>query len=196
MSKKQSNSYPEYEDIGDFDFFDFSDVDPVDIKKGSVAANLSALMVYSNISQSQLAKKLKWKASRLSKVLSGQQNLTLKTISDITFALEYDFELCFHKPNETLTVQPWEKKLNALEVHEPKKTQHYLIWQVQTPQQVEHDIQSENTKDFYISCTSFNKDVTPNLSRAKPVLIEQPQDQFKDIFSWKDCYLSEKFENV
>lgn len=196
MSKQISNTYLECEDIGDFDFFDFSDVDPIDIKKGSVAANLSALMVYSNITQSQLAKKLKWKASRLSKVLSGQQNLTLKTIADITFALEYDFELCFHKPSETLTAQPWEKKLNTLEVKEPKKTKHYLIWQIQTAQQVVHDIQSEKSKDFYISCTNFERDETPHLSRTKTVWLEQPEDQFKDIFSWKDHQSLEKIENV
>jgi len=196
MNKEISNTYLDDEDIGDFDFFDFSDVDPIEVKKASVAANLSALIAYSHITQSQLAKKLNWKASRLSKVLSGQQNLTLKTISDISFALEYDFELCFHKPSETLTVQPWEKKLNTLEVREPRNTQHYLIWQIQTAQQVEEDIKSERPKDFYISCMNYGREETPHIKRTKTVWLEQPEDQFKDVFSWKNNRLLDGVENV
>ena len=42
MNKEISNTYLDDDDIGDFDFFDFSDVDPIEVKKASVAANLSS----------------------------------------------------------------------------------------------------------------------------------------------------------
>lgn len=150
MTKKITNSF---DDIGDFDFFDFSDVDPVEVKKGAIANDLCALIAHEHLSRAKLARKLKWKPSRLTKVLSGEQNLTVKTITDIAVALEYDFRICFHKIHETIDVQPWEKKLRAIPkvVEQKKSSNNFLIWQVQTCDEVKEDIRADRAKDLYIS---------------------------------------------
>lgn len=93
----------------EFDLFDFSNLDPIDIKKESIASNLSALISFSGIKRKELAKKLNQKESQLSKTLSGKENLTIKTISKIAFVLDYDFEIVFHKNNSIPAyIQPWE----------------------------------------------------------------------------------------
>lgn len=94
----------------DFDLFDFSNLNPIDIKKESIAADLSALISYEGLQRKQMAKLLNQKESQLSKTLSGRENLTIKTISKIVFALGYDFEIVFHKniPNVRTYMQPWE----------------------------------------------------------------------------------------
>ena len=58
----------------EFDLFDFSNLDPIDIKKESIASNLSALISFSGIKRKELAKKLNQKESQLSKTLSGKEN--------------------------------------------------------------------------------------------------------------------------
>lgn len=45
------------------------------------------------MTQKELADKLGWKTSRVSKVLHGTSNLTLKTIFDVCEALETDFDV-------------------------------------------------------------------------------------------------------
>lgn len=107
MRKENSNTEIAQED--DFDFFDFSDVDPFFAKRNAVANELLALISHENISRKKLSENLEWAPSRLSKVLSGEQNLTVKTITAISLALGYDFSIYFHKIHKKEMVQPWEK---------------------------------------------------------------------------------------
>lgn len=93
------------------ELFDFSDVDPVEIKKTAIASNFCALIDHAGLNRAELAKKLDWKPSRLSKVLNGTQNLTIKTIVELCVALDYDFDIHFHKANEHRSLQPWESNL-------------------------------------------------------------------------------------
>lgn len=150
MTTEITNSF---DDIGDFDFFDFSDVDPVEVKKSAIANDLCALIAHENLSRAKLAKKLNWKPSRLSRVLSGKQNLTVRTITEIAVALEYDFKVYFHKAQEVLYVQPWESTLRSTPkvIEQKSSSKNYFVWNLQTCDEVEHDIQTNNAKDFYIS---------------------------------------------
>lgn len=50
-------------------------------KCGDIAMQIAAYMKQEGVSQKQLAQKLNMKESRLSKVLSGSANLSLKTIT-------------------------------------------------------------------------------------------------------------------
>ena len=93
------------------DLFDFSDADPVDTKKTSIASNFCALIHHVGISRTELAEKLCWKPSRVSKVLDGSQNMTIKTMVELAVALDYDFDIHFHKINEHRSLQPWEDNL-------------------------------------------------------------------------------------
>lgn len=110
--KIMKNNLPSHNVLNKEDFsylFDFSDFNTVDLSKEKIASSLAALISYSGIKRKDLAKKLKWKESRLSKALSGRQNLTLKSITEITVALGYDFDIIFHKDyNIKPYIQPWE----------------------------------------------------------------------------------------
>lgn len=110
--KIMKNNLPSHNVLNKDDFsylFDFSDFNTVDLSKEKIASSLAALISYSGIKRKDLAKKLKWKESRLSKALSGRQNLTLKSITEITVALGYDFDIIFHKDyNIKPYIQPWE----------------------------------------------------------------------------------------
>ena len=107
------NEIMSMQDPEDFfdDLFNFSEEDPVDIKKTSIASNFCALIHHSGVSRAELAEKLDWKLSRISKVLNGSQNLTIKTMVEIAVALDYDFDIHFHKINEHRSLQPWEDNL-------------------------------------------------------------------------------------
>lgn len=147
MTKEITSSFD------DFDFFDFSDVDPIEVKKSAVANELCALMAHKNLSRARLAERLNWKASRLTKVLSGQQNLTVKTITEVATALEYDFKLCFYKSYEVIHVQPWEKSLRSIPrvIEEKTSSKQFMIWQLQTRDEVKKDFENNEFRAFYIS---------------------------------------------
>ena len=109
------NSLAKIENAEDFfnELFDFSEECPVDIKKVAIATNFSALIHHVGKSKSEIADDLGWKRSRLSKVLSGEQNLTIKTMVDLSNAVGYDFDVIFHKSNvfSHRSLQPWESNL-------------------------------------------------------------------------------------
>ena len=100
-------------DIADFftDLFDFSHISPVDVKKNAIASNFCSLIYHCGLKKNDLAHKLGWEPSRLSKVLNGNENLTIKTMVELSVALDYDFDMIFHKAYEHRSLQPWESNL-------------------------------------------------------------------------------------
>lgn len=68
------------------------------LKAQDVCIQLAAAVARSGMSKSQLAEKLGWTPSRISHVLNGSANLTLKTIFEITHALGLDFKLSVQAP--------------------------------------------------------------------------------------------------
>lgn len=83
------------------------EIDQFDEKKEQVANDLAALLAFSEVSRTELAEALSWKKSRISKVLSGNENLTLKTISEIVEKIDYDFDIIFRKKVNAPALQPW-----------------------------------------------------------------------------------------
>ena len=63
--------------------------------KKIIADHLKSIIVHNGFNQNSLSELLGWKTSRMSKVLSGDSNLTLKTIFDICKALDFDFDIVF-----------------------------------------------------------------------------------------------------
>ena len=59
-------------------------------KQGDIAARISGLLKEKNLKQADLAKMLDMKKSQVSKILAGNANLTLKTISRIETVLGDD----------------------------------------------------------------------------------------------------------
>lgn len=84
-------------------------VDPsLGVLRSIVAADLHAAMVSANLNQSKLASKLGWSRARVSQVFSGDENLTVETISQIANACGFKFDVAFRRPKSARAVQPWE----------------------------------------------------------------------------------------
>ena len=78
-----------------------------ELKVQDIAINLANAVAQSGMTQKELADKLGWKTSRMSKVLHGASNLTLKTMFQVCEALDIDFDVHFggkHHLNEQIQV--------------------------------------------------------------------------------------------
>lgn len=161
MTKENHNT--EIAENSEFDFFDFSDVDPFFTKKNAVANELLALISHENISRKQLCESLDWAPSRLSKVLSGEQNITVKTITAISLALGYDFSIYFHKIHKKEMVQPWEKTSyisNISQINTISEIKKYNInVHIQSKEDVMMDLLCGRGKESYLSVSVNEKAV-------------------------------------
>ena len=89
----------------------FSDLEPLsafEIKKDSVATQLAALMAHCGKNRSEMAEELGWMKSRVTRILSGHGNLTIKTICEFSTHLGYDFDVVFHSYDQRRPLQPWQ----------------------------------------------------------------------------------------
>lgn len=66
-----------------------------DIKAQKIAVDLTNAFLQSGMTQQELADKLGWRPSRVSKVLHGASNLTLKTLFQVCRAMGMDFDVTF-----------------------------------------------------------------------------------------------------
>src|SRR5699024_12194056 len=64
-----------------------------ELEAQKVAVELAAAVADAGITQAELAQRLGWKPARVSKVLHGATNLTLKTLFELSEALGLDFAL-------------------------------------------------------------------------------------------------------
>lgn len=78
-------------------------------KRDDVAITLTGMLHAKGMSFAELAEKLGWKRSRVSKALSGRENLTTNTIAEIVKAAGFDFDIAVRKPSEVRHFQPWEQ---------------------------------------------------------------------------------------
>jgi len=151
MTKENHNT--EIAENSEFDFFDFSDVDPFFTKKNAVANEILALISHEIISRKQLCESLNWAPSRLSKVLSGEQNITVKTITAISLALGYKKEM----------VQPWEKTSyisNISQANTISEIKKYNInVHIQSKEDVMMDLLCGRGKESYLSVSVNEKAV-------------------------------------
>ncbi|MCL5041547.1 MAG: helix-turn-helix domain-containing protein [Gammaproteobacteria bacterium] len=76
------------ESLGDEDF-------RFELKAQQVAVDLAEVFARTNLTQQELADRLGWKKSRVSKVLHGATNLTLKTLFQMSEAMDSDFQVVF-----------------------------------------------------------------------------------------------------
>ena len=84
----------------DFDF---------EVKAQEVAVNLTSLMLHAGWTRADLARYLDWKPGRVSKILGGEENLTLRTLFHIYQALGYTFDVLPRKEAERAPMQPWQR---------------------------------------------------------------------------------------
>lgn len=89
-------------------------------KRSEVGSELAGLVGFEHISRKKLADDLGWKESRVSRVLSGKENLTLKSIFEIADALGYQFDVVYRKEKERRPLQPWNRtaiKRDIIKLH-------------------------------------------------------------------------------
>jgi transcriptional regulator with XRE-family HTH domain len=79
------------------------------LKAQDIAVTLARAVAERGLSQADLAKALDWKPSRVSRVLHGDSNLTLRTIMEIAEACDLDFDLILRRAGEPRAAQPWEQ---------------------------------------------------------------------------------------
>lgn len=135
------------------------DVDMSIIKMEQAASHLVGLLRYRKISRSELAKQLGWSKSRVTRVLSGDVNLTIKTITTITEKLGYDFDIIFHNCDYEKPKQPWqvdrEKSLlhSALSSHSAESSG--VLLELQTGEQVVDAVLAGKERELYLSVMSI-----------------------------------------
>lgn len=130
--------------------------DPFNVKKDRLASELAALMSYCRKSRTSIADELGWKKSQVTRLLSGNQNPTLKTLWDFSSHLGYDFDIVFRSFQEQEeNRQPWHKSsvvdFIAPNVENVFKFIHQV--KVQTPIEVVKDCFEGRASAVYISIT-------------------------------------------
>lgn len=142
----------------------FSDLDPMDpfeFKKSYLSTQLAALASFSGKSRAELAEGLGWKKSRVSKVLSGDCNFTIKTVWEFVSYCGFDFDIQFLAAGAIRPKQPWQIQTVALSKGVPSFGNSVTaIFDIQTAGQVAADLVAGNHKPMYISvANSINNDL-------------------------------------
>ena len=79
-----------------------------ELKAVDGAADLTLLLHHAGKTCADLARALGWSRSRVSQVLSGQENLTVQTIAAVSKALGFTFDVAFRKTSAVTAQQPWD----------------------------------------------------------------------------------------
>jgi len=79
-------------------------------KAQEVSAALASAVCRAGLNRAQLAQKLGWKPSRVSKILTGSSNLTLKTIFQICQAIDLEFDVVLRKAAPAVKPEACEDK--------------------------------------------------------------------------------------
>lgn len=155
LQKSPASSLRASDEMADM-FADLPEMDLLTLKKDQVAIQLAALMSYAGRTRTSMADSLGWKKSRVSRVLSGNGNPTVKTIFEFCSVLDYDFDLVFRKPNESRANQPWQSSQTLpqpnwfLSISAPIQFTNEL----QSPGGVLRDVKSNNLGHVYVKLTA------------------------------------------
>lgn len=79
-----------------------------DIKTQEVATDLACALGEAGMTRAQLCERLDWKPSRMSKILGGGANLTLRTLHQLCEAMGLEFDVILRQPQQSRAAQPWE----------------------------------------------------------------------------------------
>lgn len=79
------------------------------LKKIQWASALNALMIHSGKSRSEMAQLCGISKGRITRILSGEANLTIETICLFANVLKFDVDIAFFNSPTTKPFQPWNK---------------------------------------------------------------------------------------
>lgn len=77
-------------------------------KREDAAIALTGMLHSAGMSRADLARRLDWKASRVTRALSGNENLTINTLAEIINAAGMDFDIMLRSRRACRALQPWE----------------------------------------------------------------------------------------
>lgn len=84
-----------------------SSITTVELKKMQWASALNGLMIYAGKTRTEMAEISGISKGRITRILSGDSNLTLETICKFANALGYDVDIAFYDSSATKPYQPW-----------------------------------------------------------------------------------------
>lgn len=147
------DSFPTEDDFHDL-FSDLEQLEPFDIKKEELAAQLAALLSCVEETRSGFANKSGWKKSRVSNVLNGRGNPTFKTLWEFARYLGYEADLHFRRPNELPAKQPWNFRKQEIQSTSRIEKCSLYPFEVQTAKEVAKDMLEGKHKELYLSITT------------------------------------------
>jgi transcriptional regulator with XRE-family HTH domain len=106
----QSGIAPEAADLADLWAILHGEAARFELKKSEIGSEMASLLAFHEITRAKIANKLGWPESRLSKVLSGKENLTIKTIFEFCDAFGVEFDVIFRKLGGQRAPQLWENQ--------------------------------------------------------------------------------------
>lgn len=121
--------------------------DSLELKKMQWGSALNALMIHSGKTRSEMAQCSGITKGRITRILSGDANLTLETVCKFAHALGYDVDIAFYNSTETKPYQPWNKGQGEFATYRKIKT---LMLHDITPTTVIHAASKDGLTPTYI----------------------------------------------
>ncbi|MGZ3821853.1 MAG: helix-turn-helix domain-containing protein [Mucilaginibacter sp.] len=181
-------SLPRKQNFNDL-FSELKPLDPFDVKKEELSAQLCSLLSFSEKSRTEFSNLSGWKKSRISSILNGKGNPTFKTLWEFASFLGYEADLNFRKPSEAHAKQPW--SLRSVEPQYTIYTNAALLFKCQTARDVAKDMLEGNHQEHYISISMPRKNIesapvymipTYNIPAAsRPINIKSKLDIKKSV---------------
>ena len=168
-------------------FAEIPDLEPFDVKKDELAAQLAALMVHCKMNRSMIAERLGWTKSRLTKVLSGKGNSTFKTIYEFSQELGYDLDVVYRTKHQKRCPQPWETTKNHIVNSEESISSAGYTVVVQSPQEIAESVQRGTAQALYISAVYKN---ATHASNDPPQVAWEEGNFYSGIFSNSNNFIS------
>jgi transcriptional regulator with XRE-family HTH domain len=175
----------EVESAFDDMFSDLPELDPFEIKKQYIAADLLAILAFERVSKKTLAEDLGWHKSAVTRLFSGKCNPTIKTVWSLSTYLGYDFDITFRKHHEPSNRQPWhtceiaQRDRKALP---PAQDLHFV--EAQTPEQVKADLAKGIQKgDVYAIFKTPEKNKSKNLASEQFLVQHHVPNTVNTIFN-------------
>ena len=139
-------------------FDDLDALEPFDVKKEEIAAQLAALLSHKKTTRSSFSRLSGWKRSRVTNVLNGNGNPTFKTLWEFAKHLGYEADLNFRLPTERHASQPWQVRasssfqsmINWRPLDELQNIPNILL-NLQAAHEVANDLLNGNNQSHYIS---------------------------------------------
>lgn len=78
-------------------------------KREDIAITINGMLHECKFSRADLARVLKWQPSRVTRALSGGENLTINTLAEIIGAANLDFDILIRPRTAVRAFQPWEE---------------------------------------------------------------------------------------